>query len=155
MLKTLEAEPAGMLELGALVGQIAVHLPPVLVLVVGLILILARGGRLAGRAKALAIAGGGVLLFGVLANAVWLISIPTIISNGGMSLSNFAPISLVVGVLLNICEAIGLGLLIGAVLAGRTQPAGAPPAVVPPAAVPPSVPYQPTGQAPWGPPAQR
>ncbi|MEN3609022.1 hypothetical protein AAH979_05670 [Plantactinospora sp. ZYX-F-223] len=101
--------------------QGVVQVPIVLVLVVGLILLAARRDRLSRLAKGLAVAGCGVLLFGVLANVAWLASIPTLL-RADHSAAEFGIISAGVALMLNLCQAVGLGLLIGGLLAGGARP---------------------------------
>ena len=58
MLSIRSAAGGSALDLGALTGSLVIRLPIAVVLLVGLILIATRGRRLAGRAKALALAPG-------------------------------------------------------------------------------------------------
>ncbi|MDW5322234.1 hypothetical protein [Plantactinospora sp. KLBMP9567] len=101
--------------------QGVVQVPVLLVLVAGLILVAARRDRLSRLARGLAVAGCGVLLIGVLANVAWLASIPTLL-RAGQSAAEFGVISAAVALVLNLCQAVGLGLLIGGVLTGGIRP---------------------------------
>ncbi|MGI5150055.1 hypothetical protein ACQEVC_27545 [Plantactinospora sp. CA-294935] len=101
--------------------QGVMQVPVLLVLVVGLILVAARRDRLSRLAKGLAVAGCGVLLIGVLANVAWLALIPTLLRTDP-SATEFGVINAGIALVLNLCQAVGLGLLIGGVLAGGIRP---------------------------------
>ncbi|GAB2936714.1 hypothetical protein GCM10027280_26070 [Micromonospora polyrhachis] len=105
---------------GDLLGPSLGTLPTMLVLVVGLILVAVAGKRLPGRARVLAFLGGAVLLLELLLALAWGLAIPTLFREGVFNHAEFTPISLVVSLLLSLMQAAGIGLLIGAVLAGRT-----------------------------------
>ncbi|MEO3926713.1 hypothetical protein ABGB07_23010 [Micromonosporaceae bacterium B7E4] len=101
--------------------QGVMQIPVLLVLVVGLILVAARRDRLSRLAKGLTVAGCGVLLIGILANVAWLALIPTLLRTDP-STTEFGVINAGVALVLNLCQAVGLGLLIGGVLAGGIRP---------------------------------
>ncbi|MEH1013887.1 hypothetical protein V6U90_12365 [Micromonospora sp. CPCC 206060] len=113
---------------GYVVGQVASHLPTLLVLLVGLILVGTARGRLPGRSGTLALAGMGVLVLGDLLSIGWAVLFTQLVRQDwtarelGLAGSG-------VGVLLSLWHATGLGLLVAAVLAGRRAvppPAGQP-----------------------------
>jgi len=144
--------PLGAEELvfGNLLGHLLAILPTLLVLVVGLILVAVSGKRLPGRARVLAFLGGAVLLLSLFLGLVWGIMVPTLIRDRTFSPADFAPINLVVTLLLSLMQAAGIGLLIGALLSARTAPATASSAAAPtpapamPAAPSPAWPGTPT-----------
>ncbi|MEQ4301438.1 hypothetical protein ABNF97_08615 [Plantactinospora sp. B6F1] len=105
---------------GWVLTQGVFQLPVLLVLVVGLVLVAVRRDQLSRLAKGLAVAGCSVLLIGIVADTAWLASIPTLLA-GDPSPTEFDMIRAGVSIVLTICHTLGLGLLIGGVLAGGLQ----------------------------------
>jgi hypothetical protein len=104
-------------------GQAVVHAPVVLVLVAGVILLASAGARLPGRSRSLALAGVVVLLVGVLLGLAWSMALPWLVGSQ-LSTQEWGVASFVVNLLLTLWQAVGLGLLLGAVLT-RSRAAGA------------------------------
>ncbi|MEV0724081.1 hypothetical protein AB0I37_15020 [Micromonospora purpureochromogenes] len=102
--------------------QIGGELPTLAVLVTGLVLAVARRGRLPHRARTLMISGIAVLLMvGLLSLALNLV-LPHLLDfrwAGGGGYRRLQLFSLAVGVLWAIGYPVGLGLLVAAVFAGR------------------------------------
>ena len=111
-----------MLDSGAVVGQLVVQLPVVLVLLVGLILVGVRGRHLSRRARSLGYAGIGLLLLGALMSAAWSIAIPSIVLENHLTSREYGPLSAGVGTLLGIWHAAGLALLVGAAVSRSPRP---------------------------------
>ncbi|MBO4209305.1 hypothetical protein [Micromonospora echinofusca] len=114
---------------GYVVGQVGSHLPTLLVLLAGLILVGTARGRLPGRSGTLALAGMGVLLLGALLSIGWALLFTQLIRQDWTA-RNLGLVTTGAGVLLSIWHATGLGLLVAAVLAGRRagqSPVGPPP----------------------------
>ncbi|MGX6605701.1 hypothetical protein ACWKSP_26745 [Micromonosporaceae bacterium Da 78-11] len=119
--------------LGTLVGTFVVQLPILAVLIVGLALLSSSRGRLLpARSGLLARAGLGMLLAHSLAALAWSALLPQLImqtnfGSGSLTLRSYGLISAVVGFMLSLLFAAGLGLLVAALLgAGRPpDPPGA------------------------------
>jgi hypothetical protein len=102
--------------------QIGGELPTLAVLVTGLVLAVARRGRLPHRARALMMSGIAVLLVVSLLGLAWTVAVPHLLDlrwNGGGGYRQYQLFSLAVGVLWAIGYPVGLGLLVAAVFAGR------------------------------------
>ncbi|NYF54942.1 hypothetical protein [Micromonospora purpureochromogenes] len=103
--------------------QIGGELPTLAVLVTGLVLAVARRGRLPHRARALMMSGIAVLLVVGLVGLAWTIAWPHLLDfrsiEGGGEFRRFRLLSIAVGVLAWIGYPVGTGLLVAAVLAGR------------------------------------
>lgn len=105
-------------EIGYVFGQSLSQLPTLLVLLVGMILVGTARGRLPGRPRALALAGIGLLLLGVLLNILWALVFSRLVREGWTA-REIGALGVGVSALLSVWHATGLGLVIGAVLAGR------------------------------------
>jgi hypothetical protein len=114
---------------GSLLGPLLGTLPTMLVLLVGLILVAVAGKRLPGKARVLAFLGGTVLLLDLILNVVWGFALPAMIREGVLDYADLRSFSLAYSVLSGLLHAIGIGLLIGALLAARTAPTTATPAM--------------------------
>ena len=123
------------LDLAYVVPQLALALPTLATLIVGLVLMNARRGRLSPRSRALGVAGCLVLLLAALVNAGYVIALPTLIREAGAQ--GIGILALAFGVVLVLLDCVGIGLLIAAVLAGSRP------------ALPPQQPWPPQQQAAW------
>lgn len=100
-----------------LVGDV----PLLLVLLVGVILVFGKGAQLPRGAKALALSGFGLLLVETVLGMVWTLMLPQVL----MQHWSYATKDLVltaVNITLRIAVALAIGLLAGAVVAGRQKP---------------------------------
>ncbi|MFJ8581205.1 hypothetical protein [Micromonospora sp. NPDC093277] len=117
--------------------SVAVKLPSIVVLVIGLVLAVARRDRLPRPARALLPAGVVVLLVVALAALSWSLILTNLaadwIRDGGYQ--RLSMLGLIFDGLVSLGNPIGFGLLIGAVLAGR-RPAEPPVAPASTAAAP-------------------
>ncbi|MFG1775628.1 hypothetical protein ACGFIG_04260 [Micromonospora sp. NPDC049048] len=102
---------------------IAFRMPTVLVLLAGLVLAAAAGRRLTRGPRLLALFGLGVLLLGEVLSTAWIVLLPRVFTSD-WGRSNFQLVNLANSGLLALAYALGLGLLIAALLAGR-RPGGA------------------------------
>ncbi|MEJ3748539.1 hypothetical protein WEI85_35320 [Actinomycetes bacterium KLBMP 9797] len=110
-------------QVGYVAGQLIAQLPALLVLVVGLALVAARRRMLTGRSGALAVAGLIVLLVGVIATVGWTASFPWLIGDDVVDLSDFGLLAFAVGMMLTLLHAVGLALMIAALLASGRRAA--------------------------------
>ncbi|GAB3174384.1 hypothetical protein FHX75_13246 [Micromonospora palomenae] len=102
--------------------QIGGELPTLAVLVTGLVLAVARRGRLPHRARALMMSGLAVLMVVSLLGLAWNVAVPHLLDlrwDGGGGFRQYHLFSLAVGVLWAIGYPVGLGLLVAAAFAGR------------------------------------
>ncbi|MEU5787597.1 hypothetical protein ABZ754_07685 [Micromonospora purpureochromogenes] len=103
--------------------QIGGELPTLAVLVTGLVLAVARRGRLPGRARALMLSGIAVLLVVSLMAMAWAFAVPHLLDfrsiDGGAALGRFRLFSMAMSLVGWIGYPVGLGLLVAAALAGR------------------------------------
>lgn len=106
------------------IPQLALALPSLATLIVGLVLLNVRRDRLTARARSLGVAGCVVLVLAGLVNAGWALSLPMMVRDA--SAQQIGLVGLGFGVVLVILDSVGLGLLIAAVLAGGRR-AMAPP----------------------------
>ena len=107
---------------GYLFSGVITHLPVLAVLIAGLVLVSARGARLGARSTMLARFGLGVLLAGQILDVVWFMMLPQIIASTDYASRSYGIMSLVVGIMLALLIAAGLGLLIAALV--TRAPAG-------------------------------
>lgn len=108
--------------LGYSILQIGGELPTLAVLVTGLVLAVARRGRLPHRARALMMSGIAVLMVVGLLSLAWNMAVPHLLDlrlAGGGGFRQYHLFSLAVGVLWAIGYPVGLGLLVAAAFAGR------------------------------------
>ncbi|MBM2621255.1 hypothetical protein JIG36_37710 [Actinoplanes sp. LDG1-06] len=115
-----------MIALGSFIGFFVVQLPVIAVLVGGLVVLASPQRRLPGRSQTLARAGLVVLLSQALASVAWNITFTQIIGRSGWSAAQFGLISSVVGLMLAVVFAGGLGLLVGAFAILRAESARSP-----------------------------
>jgi hypothetical protein len=108
--------------IGPFVGILMVQFPVLAVLVAGLIILSMPGRQLPGRSGWLARAGLGVLLAQVIASMVWSGVFTQIVvqSPFDMSVSQYGILSAIVGFMLAVFFAAGLGLLIAAFVSARS-----------------------------------
>ncbi|MFD0822038.1 hypothetical protein ACFQ0D_27825, partial [Micromonospora zhanjiangensis] len=108
-----------MTNVGLVAGQLVAMAPNLLVLLSGLIVVVVRGSRMPGKARALALVGLGVLLFESVLSVAWY-------SFGARALGYATGLSIAVGVLLNLVGAGGLALVIASTVsrAAPTPPVG-------------------------------
>ena len=139
-----------MISVGAFFGTFVVQLPVFAVLVLGLILLGTQGRRLPPRSLLLARAGLAVMLAEALASMTWTALLPQFFAEFGYDggfIHTYGVATAIVGFVLSVLFALGVGLLIAAVLAflPAPHPAGpVPPGPVPPGPVPPGpVPHGP------------
>ena len=128
----------GVISLGAFFGNFAVQLPVLGVLVVGLILLAGPGRRLPRRSLLLARAGLAAMLAEAVARIAWAALLPQLLAQFDYDrgfLHTYTIATLIVGFVLSLLFAVGVGLLIGAVLTAG-QP-GSPPGYPPPGSFPP------------------
>ena len=135
-----------MYSIGAFFGTLVVQLPILAVLVLGFVLLSTPGRRLPGRAGTLARFGLGLMLAHSLGAMTWSIALPELIGRmnyGGGMVRNIGYASALVGFMLSLLLAAGLGLVIAALVSARPAdpgPAHPPPGwnpAPPPGSVPP------------------
>jgi hypothetical protein len=108
---------------------VVVQLPTLVVLVAGIALLTTRRATLPPRSVQLGVAGCVALLVGALVGLAWSVSLPLLVSQGGaVNFTNVSLLSLLVGGVLALLHAAGLGLLIAAVLGSVRAPAPPTPA---------------------------
>jgi hypothetical protein len=107
---------------GYLVSGVVFHLPMLAVLIVGLVLLAQRRGRIGGRSALLGQFGLGLLIFDTILQAAWTLVIPQLYRSFDTSVASFGAISGLVGVMLAVLSTGGIALLIAA-LVTRTSPA--------------------------------
>jgi hypothetical protein len=113
---------------------IVLQLPTLVVLVAGIALLTTRRATLPPRSVQLGVAGCVAMLVGTLVGLAWSVSLPLLVSQGGgVNFTNVSLLSLLVGGVLTLLHAAGLGLLIAAVLGGVRVPDPPPTAAAPPA----------------------
>jgi len=100
--------------IGSFVGFFVVQLPVIAVLVAGLVLLSSPARRLPGRSHQLARAGLIVLLAETVASIVWNITFTQIVGRAGFTATQFGLVSSIVGFMLAVLFAAGLGLLVAA-----------------------------------------
>jgi hypothetical protein len=105
-------------------------LPTILVLLVGVVLAIVNRKRLRA-ATGFAIAGFGVIIIGYLASMIFALNQSSIYESFGGDFETANTVVNVVWVGFTLWEALGLGLLIVALLVGRAAPAGRATAVAP------------------------
>lgn len=143
----------GVISLVGFLGIFLVQVPVFAVLIVGLILLSGPGRRLPPRSLLLARAGLGVMLAEVLASMTWSALLPQILSRMDYRdgfIRTYGIINGIVGFILAILFAAGVGLLVAALLGAREPSAGGPPPNPAPSGPAPSGPA-PSGPAPSGP----
>ena len=115
----------GVISVGTFLGISVVQLPVFAVLIVGLILLAGQGDRLPPRSRLLARAGLAVTLAESLASMTWSALLPQLLSqldfDSGI-MHTYALASALVGFLLAVLFATGIGLLVGALMAARQPP---------------------------------
>jgi hypothetical protein len=137
----------GVITVGTFLGIFATRLPVLAVLVIGFILLAGAGGRLPPRSVLLARAGLAVIVAQTLAAMAWSALLPQLLAWMDYGRGSFRSYSIANGILafvLAVMMAVGIGLLLAALLTMR-QPGPAPapyshqppPGPVPPGPVPP------------------
>jgi hypothetical protein len=112
----------GVIALGTFFGILVVQLPVFVVLVVGFVLLSSQGRGLPPRTLLLARAGLGVLLAEALVSITWSTVLPQIFTRLDYSsglVRTYGLATAIVSFMLALLFALGLGLLIAAVLAAR------------------------------------
>ncbi|GAA0794892.1 hypothetical protein Sya03_33600 [Spirilliplanes yamanashiensis] len=102
------------MQFGMLAGQLVVNLPLVAVLVAGVVLLATRRAALPRRAVTFGVAGLGVLGAGVLANLLWSVAFPALITSDVVEVRSFGYLSAVAGFVLTAVQAAGVALLVAA-----------------------------------------
>jgi hypothetical protein len=103
-------------------GVLVVQLPVLAVLVLGLILLSTPGRRLPPRSLLLARTGLGVMLAECIASTAWTLLLPQLLMRaefGSGFVHSFGYASAVAGFLLAVLFAVGVGLLVAALLSAR------------------------------------
>ena len=119
------------------------QLPLLVVLIAGFVLVSRRRAWLGPRSALLGLTGLGVLTLELVMSWVWTIMFPRLIDTFDLSATGLGLVSGVIGMILSVITAVGIGLLIAALV---TRPARqAPP--VPPAFPPAQAPRGPSGSA--------
>ncbi|WP_250001931.1 hypothetical protein [Actinoplanes sp. M2I2] len=103
-----------MIAIGSFVGFFVVQLPVLAVLVAGLVVLSSPARRLPGRSHQFARAGLIVLLAETLASIAWNIAFTQIVARTGFSMTQVGLAGSIVGFMLAVLFAAGLGLLIAA-----------------------------------------
>jgi hypothetical protein len=106
----------------ALLGQI----PMLAVLVIGFVLVGTRRSRLGPRSATLAMAGLGFLTFDHVLQTLWTVLFPRLVASLDLRPSGFGMISFTVGLVLALLTAVGIGLLIAALVTRSPPPADPP-----------------------------
>jgi len=121
------------IEFGSYFGFFVVQFPVLAVLAGGLIVLASPARRLPGRSHTLARAGLIVLLAETLTSLIWNIAFVQIVGRSGWSATQFGLISSIIGFMLAVFFAAGLGLLVGAFATIRSEAArvATPPSVSP------------------------
>ncbi|PRY31388.1 hypothetical protein CLV70_103274 [Pseudosporangium ferrugineum] len=101
---------------GYLLSGVLIHLPVLAVLIAGFIVVASRRARLGPRSTMLARLGLGILAACQVLEVVWLVVLPQLISSFDYRATTYGVLSLIVGILLSLLLAAGLGLLIAAVV---------------------------------------
>jgi hypothetical protein len=104
-------------ELPYLLTVAAFNAPAVAVSTVAIVLALVR--PLPARARGLLVAGGALLASSHIGNAAWQAYIPTLLRDRGIT--DFNLLSMAVSAVLVLLELAGIGLLVAAALAGRSN----------------------------------
>ncbi|WFE30247.1 hypothetical protein O7623_14115 [Solwaraspora sp. WMMD791] len=110
----MEFGTSGGIDPGYLAVQVAVRLPVIAVLVTGVVLLMLRRTAVTGRGGGLALSGLVVLLGAVAVGIIWSAYLPVLAGSGPPSQIGLA--SAVVGGLLTLLDAVGLGLLLAGLL---------------------------------------
>ena len=105
------------------------HVPVLIIGVVAFIVALAR--PIPGRTRGLLVSGALIVVLTTLASAAWSLSIPTIVSNLD-DFETYERLYLIMGLILGVLQAVGIGLLVAAAVANRVPPGGNPPMAGPP-----------------------
>jgi hypothetical protein len=111
-----------------------VQLPLLVVLIVGFVLVSSRRARLGARSTTFAMVGLALLTVELVLTTIWTMAFPSMVASLDLETSSFGLISAAVGLLLTALTAIGLGLLLAA-LVSRSPADPGPPA-------PPAGPHQ-------------
>ncbi|HET6530167.1 MAG TPA: hypothetical protein VFH03_06065 [Actinoplanes sp.] len=111
-----------MWQLNAVVYQLLYQLPLLLVVITGLILVGARWQRLGRRRAALALTGLIALALDVILSTLWSVFHLSVVSPHDFSESRYVTVVTVVVVLLAALTAVGVALLVAAVVAGPDRP---------------------------------
>jgi len=98
------------------------QLPLLAVLVAGFVLVGQRRARIGARSATLALAGLGVLAFDLVLQTIWNVIFPRLVASLDLRAASFGLASFSVGLILAILTAVGIGLLIAA-LVSRSGPA--------------------------------
>jgi hypothetical protein len=110
---------------GYQVAAIVAQLPTIAVLVAGIALLMTRRATLPARSVQLGVAGCVTTLAGALGGLAWSFAVWALVSQGGgVNIANFGLLSFLIGGILTLLHASGLGLLIAAVLGGVRATAG-------------------------------
>lgn len=110
----MEFGTGGGIDPGYLAVQVAVRLPVIAVLVTGVVLLMLRRTAVTGRGGGLALSGLVVLLVAVAVGIIWSAYLPVLAGNGPPS--RIGLVSALVGGLLTLLDAVGLGLLLAGLL---------------------------------------
>jgi len=95
-----------------LVGQ----LPMLIVLIAGFVLVGSRRTRIGARSATLSLTGLGLLTFDLILQSIWTILFPRLVVSLDLRAASFGLASFSVNLILTILTAIGIGLLIAAVV---------------------------------------
>jgi hypothetical protein len=124
------------INVGAFFGTFLVQAPVFGVLVVGLILLATQGHRLPPRSRQLGRIGLVIMLVEAVASVLWTALLPQLLSRMSYDrgfIQTYSIATAIVGIIMSLLFATGLGLLVAALMAAR-QPAvwGPPAGSVPP-----------------------
>ena len=95
-----------------LLGQ----LPMLAVLIAGFVLVSTRRARIGARSATLALAGLGLLTFDLVLQSIWNVLFPRLVASLDLRAASFGLASFGVGLILALLTAIGIGLLIAALV---------------------------------------
>lgn len=94
-------------------------IPILIVLIVGVGIVFTNWSRFP-RVALLAVCGLGLELLATLLGVAYSASIPLLISQGNLTARQFAPLSVGIGLVLRLISAIAWGLVIAAIVVGRS-----------------------------------
>ena len=112
------------MNVGYLFSTFLGHLPVLAVLVAGFVLVATRRARIGARSALLAQLGLGVLVLSQLLQVLWSLAFPSLLSALDYSSSRYSVLTIVVGLILSLTFAGGIGLLVAAVVTRATTGRG-------------------------------
>lgn len=92
------------------------QVPLLIVMIAGFVLVSSRKARLGGRSTMFALIGLSLLTLELVMSGIWNIMFPRLVAELDLQVSSFGMISLAVGLVLTLLTAVGIGLLIAALV---------------------------------------